>query len=271
MNDDSKLKDTIRQWQARLLQLDQRNRLLYFNRGSTTVIPIDTLDADGFLDALEGARRGLAFPFQPASARTPQTRFQSQLSVVDPNTPSVRLGDISTPVPVRELQGRLLRLRARDRTFIEEQGLSVLFLACGLLHWVDENDIQAVAPLVLVPCTLDRDSPRDPFYLRRNEDDPLANGTLDHKLRTELRFNSPSFDPLAPISEYLDAVSGSIADKEGWHVEREVHLGIFQYSKMAMWEDLERLTEEDSIEHPLVRFLAGGDTLQPSKDAESSR
>ena len=132
-------------------------------------VQLDVDDPFTFLDRLEGSRRGLAFPFQPPLPRRPRSWFATELPTDPLTDPQVRPGDIETKVPIRELQARLLRLRNRDREFREEQGISVLYLACGFLHWIDETDVQAIAPLALIPCSLERDSPRDPFILKRNE------------------------------------------------------------------------------------------------------
>ena len=215
-------------------------------------------DVSGFLAELESSRRGLTFDFQPAAVRRPSGWFDSD----DTNSQSdddvaIQRGDIETSLAVRQLQTRLLRLRNKDREFREEQGLNVLFLACGLLHWVDENNVQAIAPLLLVPCTLERASPRDPFVLRRHEDEALSNVTLEYKLRVDLGFALPSVNLDAPPESYFTAVENAIRGKVGWSVSPSIALSTFQYSKMAMWEDLEELKNAPDITHPLVRFLAG--------------
>ena len=61
----------------------------------------------------------------------------------------------------------------------------MLFLAVGLLHWVDETDAASVSPLLLIPCDSERASPRDPFYLKLDEDDAVVNPTLRFKLDTD--------------------------------------------------------------------------------------
>jgi hypothetical protein len=169
-------------------------------------------------------------------------------------------GDLVTPIPVTELQRRLDRLRRRDREFTQEQGINVLFLAVGFLSWVADDSTHAKAPVILVPCDLERASPRDPFCLRREEDDAVINATLKHQLSL-LGVSLPEFDPGGGINAYLDQVDRRVAHRQGWSVTKEFVLGTFQYSKLAMWEDLERLKTED-ITHPLVRSLAG------DKDAE---
>jgi hypothetical protein len=48
----------------------------------------------------------------------------------------------------------LLKIHAEAETYIQEQGVNVLFLALGFLHWyeADASDKLRKAPLLLVPC-----------------------------------------------------------------------------------------------------------------------
>ena len=64
----------------------------------------------------------------------------------------------------------------------EEQGINVLFLAAGFLDWVDSEGVRGRAPLVLIPCDLERKAPRDPFRLVREDDERSVNPTLRHSL-----------------------------------------------------------------------------------------
>jgi hypothetical protein len=56
------------------------------------------------------------------------------------------------------LQRRLLNLSYDAQTFIEEQGVNILYLAVGMLQWIETDDPKAVrlAPILLVPVRLER-------------------------------------------------------------------------------------------------------------------
>ena len=47
-----------------------------------------------------------------------------------------------------------------------------------------------------------------------------------------------------------------VAKRDGWQVEESVVVAAFPYSKLAMWEDMERMAS-GGVTHPLVRRLAG--------------
>lgn len=250
-NSDSIVRETIGRWQEQLLQLDGRNRLLYWRELRGSSVPIIADDPDAFFKRLESAKGGLSFPLAVAAPRT-RSLFDGEKALEEP--PTVYPGDIETRLEADRLQVRLANLRRKDREFTEEQGVNVLFLAVGFLLWEDETGEIAQAPLVLVPCDLERASPRDHYYLRKEDDDLTVNATLIYKLG-KLGVTLPEFDVEETIGSYLRAVENSVQGHR-WTVEKNLVLDTFQYSKAAMWEDLEGLKNSD-VDHPLVRGLAG--------------
>lgn len=254
---ESKLPSTIHAWQERLLQLDRRNSLLYFKGGGTTV-PVVPDSADALDNRLQSARSGLTFPFaeRVGRARTPNSPGQdSQLTERIQTKP----GALSSSVDPIELQRRLRAMSKRAREWEDEQGLNVLFLACGFLNWVDQDGESARAPLLLLPCQLRQTSPRDPFVLSRESDEVLANVTLQFVLH-RMGIDLPDFDQ-DTMAEYFAAVAKRFRTRN-WSVTEEVYLATFSYAKLAMWEDLEQLRSEGT-EHEIIRHLAGvGDYAQ---------
>ena len=249
----------IREWQTRLLQLNRRNNLLYFKRGRSTVgivgVAPDELD-----DGLRRSRRGLEFPYV-APPRTPRGGFwREDEPATEIAAPVVSGGDLATDCEVADLQRRLGNLRRRDREWEEEQGINVLFLAIGFLDWIDADGEQARSPLVLIPCDLERASPRDPFRLRREDDDPVVNPTLRHQLSVlgidlpELGGDSTEGES---IERYLAAVAQIVESRVGWSVDADIVLGAFSYSKLAMYEDLDRMRRQ-GVRSELTRLLAAG-------------
>ncbi|MCH7909743.1 MAG: DUF4011 domain-containing protein, partial [Candidatus Hydrogenedentes bacterium] len=96
-------------------------------------------------------------------------RIYPPLQVSNGN-PRFLLGHGGGFVHVDDLQRRLGNLRRRAREWQEEQGLNVLFLALGFLRWTDEENQQVVSPLLLLPCRLERASPRDAFTLWQEDE-----------------------------------------------------------------------------------------------------
>ncbi len=170
---------------------------------------------------------------------------------------------IQTDLPSDQLQARLLATYHAARTSLEEQGVTTLFLALGMLAWKDEADRLLRAPLVLVPVALERSGARERFHLRQAEEEPGGNLSLAEKLRAEfgLALPGPSEEEDLDVDAYFDAVAAVVADRDGWTVERgAVVLGFFAFGKFLMYRDL----EDDAwpvgarpADHPIVGALLG--------------
>ena len=227
---------TIAEWQKHLLQLDRRNGLLYFKARSAVRLIVS--DVDEFVVSLESSRRGLSFLY--AERRD----FASSEGDEDIDQPRVHEvpGDLEADLAPLDLQRRLRRLRQRDREYEEEQGLNVLFAAVGFLEWTDADGQAACSPLLLVPCDLQW-SPRNPYRLIREEDDVEINRTLVHRMSKE-GITLPEYPPDQAPSDYLRSVEDAVKSRDGWKVNFDVQLATLQYSKMAMWEDLEHMRVE---------------------------
>ena len=258
----------VARWQSQLLQLNRRNNLLYFKRNSipkdpqsrrrptVRCVPISGLGPDEIDEYLQSSGQGRTFDF---AARRRQRRTFDLESVTDePVGPNDDIefvgGDLSTDIEPLALQRVLLRFLRKEREWLEEQGLNILYLTAGFLEWIDEEREPAKSPLLLLPCDLERASPRDPFVLSREDDDVTANATLHHKLR-ELGLELPEFNH-ETYGAYLDEVSNLVEARPGWRVTDEVVLSTFQYTKLAMWGDLQQMRSA-GVTHPLVRRLAG--------------
>ena len=226
-------------------------------------MPITNFGPDEIDEYLQRARKGRTFDFA-ARRRRPRGVQVGPISGDSERTDDdieLQPGDLTTDIGPLPLQRVLQRLFKQEREWMEEQGLNVLFLAVGFLEWIDEQGGQAKSPLLLLPCDLKRSSPRKPFRLSREDDDAANNATLRHKLR-EFDISLPEFEHES-YSKYLDAVSRLVTDRQGWGVTREVALATFQYTKLAMWEDLEGMRRA-GVTHPLVRRLAGQDSANES-------
>ena len=78
-----------------------------------------------------------------------------------------------------------MRIYRKSTGLFEEQGLSTLFIALGILEWyeADESDIPLKAPLLLIPVNLTRKLAWQDFSLKATEDDPVINPALLEQLR----------------------------------------------------------------------------------------
>lgn len=172
------------------------------------------------------------------------------------------------------LQKRLLDLYHDARTLEEEQGVNILFLAMGMMKWVDPNNKENVrhAPLVLVPVRLERGTAGEKFRLRARPEDQTANLSLElylervHSLALPAFAGGEDFDPVA----YIEAVRDAVSSKEGWEVlADDIVLGFFSFAKFLMYRDLDpdnwpagsKITEQKTIRSLLADGFESGEPL----------
>lgn len=180
----------------------------------------------------------------------------------------------------------LLKIHTEAQTFIQEQGVNILFLALGFLHWyeAESSDKLRKAPLLLVPVELSRTGTRDVFRLRYSDDDLIQNLSLAAKLKTDFALDLPQYlaDANADASEmpgtesFYEAVSACVAKQPRWQVvPDEIHLGFFSFGKFLMFNDLdEAIWPEDKrpSEHPVLgRLLGEGFSNEAAFVAEDTR
>ena len=170
---------------------------------------------------------------------------------------------LNTIHPADELDRRLLSTYRLANSFIQEQGVNTLFLALGMLQWQDNsaNKESRLAPLVLLPVSLERTNPRGQFQLRHTGDEPVSNVSLREKLRLEFGIALPELPEAdgLDIDAYFDSVSETVQGLDDWTVDREgVALGFFSFSKFLMYRDLDAETwPEDSspTDHAIIGAL----------------
>lgn len=183
------------------------------------------------------------------------------------NEPPASPGQVLTYLPEEKIDTRLLFLAREAESAMQEQGCNILYVAFGLLDWLEPNERNAkpsAAPLVLVPVELVRKDVAQRYKLRAIDDEPIVNPTLIELCKSNFRLELPAFDheAAAPLDDFFRALEELIAGPrfKGWSVRKEAHIGLFSFAKLLMYLDLhpERWPDGQSIaEHPLVARLCG--------------
>lgn len=281
---------------AELLDLSARNRLLNVPRFSKSAKTIDVVDerSDEIYRLLVLDAKALTFSAgRPDRANGDDVGDDEDLPAVDLALPedadqeyddrgvAKRHADtkLQTRMTPKGLQKRLLDLYHDARTLEEEQGVNILFLALGMLRWIDPNNKENVrhAPLVLVPVRLERGTAGERFRLRARSEDMSSNLSLEAYLDRVHSLRLPPFDAgdELDVGAYFDNVADAVSTKEDWTVLRDdIVLGFFSFSKFLMYRDLDpenwpegfRITEQENIRALLSDgFEAGAPLL--SEDA----
>ncbi|HVY14231.1 MAG TPA: DUF4011 domain-containing protein, partial [Rhodopila sp.] len=263
---------------AELLDLSARNRLLNVPRFSKIARTVEVVDERSSAIFQILVRDGRVLTFTPGRegagdetgavlddeilAELPQP---SGNETVDENGMAARHADtkLQTRMTSKGLQKRLLDLYGDSRTLEEEQGVNVLYLALGMLKWIDPQNAANIrnAPLILVPVILERGSAGERFRLRARLEDLSANLSLEAYLD---RVHSLALPPLEPNEDfepagYFEAVANAIETKEGWEVKPDdIVLGFFSFAKFLMYRDLDPSNwpaNETIADRPLIKSL----------------
>lgn len=126
-----------------------------------------------------------------------------------------------------------------------EQDMDILFLALGMLTWIDPKDgkLMRHAPLVLIAVALARTSAADGFKLRWQHEDVASNLSLEAFLDREHHLKMPAFEFGEDLNlvAYFDQVAQTVSQKEGWEVLPVAQtLGFFFFfAKFLMYRDLD--------------------------------
>ena len=170
---------------------------------------------------------------------------------------------LQTLLPEEVLSASLARLRDRARSSIRQTGVATLFAAFGFLEWFesDDSDQAHLAPLVLVPGELDRQLVRGQYLyrFRGTGESATVNVTLAVFLRQNFGLELPAFDTDDSPESYFERVNDEIcAHRRRWRIRRFLTIGLFAYSKLAIYQDLDRNgwpTGHGLVAHGNIRTL----------------
>lgn len=253
----------IEVWRKELVNLARSNRLLHYRETRASTLGI-VAGADEVGDIVARHLRGERWTFF-IPPEVDESEDEDGLLNTGMHAPAPE-GFLPGP---RELLTDKLEARALIRTLQNldrranqeymDKGLWILYLAAGLLRWIDpDTKDEARSPLLLIPVSLQRENPREPYRLARAEEDIVVNPALALKLQEfGLELPAPE-DPDEPqLDAFLDEVEAAVRSKSGWSVERRLVISHFSFHKEVMYRDLEAHAEEIA-DHALIQALVLG-------------
>jgi very-short-patch-repair endonuclease len=263
--------DRIEQWKSNLLDLTLRNRQLNFKQSKQT-IPIYYPEPAHIEDLLADGK-GLKVKSLPElmtgseiRSNTEQLRKTATSHKEDIAREAFNKGELLAELTGIELDSRMTEIFRSARTAQEEGGANTLYLVIGMLQWVEKTDINRLllAPLIMVPVTLERKAIRSGFTLKRHDDEAIVNPTLIQLLEQQfsLRIEGitgaielPSDDSGVDVEKIWAGFRNAVIDLPGFEVKPDVCLGMFTFTKYLMWKDLnDRI--DDILKSPLIKHLA---------------
>ena len=236
--------EKLAQYAQGLLDLSMRNNMLNYRDRKAGTIRIQAPEATKLFKRIVDDEKQVRF------AENNPELFEELLRDRD-----TRSGELAITERSRaELLRSLRRLETVARTSIEEQGINILHVAFGLLHYIGADEKEHDAPLVLVPVRISRASARSGYVLQSGDDDPVANPTLLYFMKTEFGIELPEFDDGSRLANYLNAVAGKVQTRAGWYVTKDVVLSTFQFQKLSLYHDLQNRAKEILV-HPVVQAI----------------
>ncbi len=179
-----------------------------------------------------------------------------------------------------ELQKRLRNTEYTERTAIEEQGVTTLYLALGMLEWYESesSEILRRAPLIMVPVELNRTSVRANFRVQYTEEEIGTNLSLQEKLKTEFSIQLPDLPEVNDLNQsnilrYFEEVNEAIVSFKKWSVDDSaIALGFFSFAKFLMYCDLDVNNWPDNTlsEHPILDSVLVNGFQEPDSSIEDS-
>ena len=266
----------LTQSRKELLDLTLRNSLLNFRPSKTRGLKIiDEVPREVFKILLRDRR---AMSFRPSGTdaetapvlddqETPATLLSLMAADDEPDQPADRHTDnrLQTPYDRTQLGLRLRNTFRFAHTSLEEQGVNILYLALGMLHWYESDSSQDLrrAPLILVPAALSRSDARTRFKIAFADEEIDANLSLGEKLRQDFDIRLPPLPDAEDIDvdDYFRRVAGAVASRDRWSVDAgALHLGFFSFNKLLIYKDLDTASwpeDEAPSSHKIIQALFG--------------
>lgn len=278
---DSTQKDTatkLTQWERKLLDLSLRNMLINM-RMTKAVVPLLSSDVSILEDALSDGEEFQVMPRPadmtiagdggvPVEALGELGPFADFIALESKHR---RLHSLYTE---KELNSCLTKMYRSAKTSMEENGASTLYLALGLLRWLEGKKSATVryAPIVLVPIDIVRKSASKGYAMRMRDEDAQINITLLEFLKQSYDTQIYGLNP-PPMDEHgLDLpkifaiIRHAVMNLPMWDVVEAGFIGNFSFSQFVMWNDIHSdsaFLKNNKIVHSLMSGAVDWDCKIP--------
>ncbi|PMH46123.1 hypothetical protein BCU68_08600 [Vibrio sp. 10N.286.49.B3] len=246
----SNLKPLFDNSRQELLDMGLRgNTLLSLpNRGAKILDIVDEKSEQVF-DLLVEQSRTMSFLAAPSALENESDRsvsLEELTEYLEEESGHKRHNDnaMQTSLFKKTLDTRLLKLSSEAVTFVQEQGVDLLYLATGFLKWYEDinSDRPRYAPLILIPVEIYRAGAGDSYKVRYTQAELGTNLTLAAKLKMEFDIVLPELDETEngyDIVSYFSKVTQAISAEKQWTVEQDkIALSFFSFGKFQMYQDL---------------------------------
>lgn len=242
-------------WKKHLIDLGKRNPLINMKTQAKSALRFTSPSMMDLWDHIVNQEKTLEFD-------TILDNYEDDIEAAD-ESEYFSYGEVETNHPPKDVQRILRSLRKKTKTFADEQGINVLYMTFGIIEWKDSPSSTNInrSPLVLVPVSLTWESINSPICLSMIDDEILLNPAIKHKFSEEFNTEIPDLLPDEDIDSYFKKLR-QYADAEGFSVKDEVYIGILSFSKISIYNDIDKHKDQMAA-HPLIQALSGdGDGLK---------
>ena len=223
-----------------LLDFSLRNPLINYKLSKARGVQIVNENPSFVFDIL--VRQGKAMSFLSNNAKSKNELEIDEVSVEDNN--SLTDNKLQTNETDIALQKRLLGTFYAANTIIEEQGVNILYLSLGMLEWfeADSSNEKRLAPILLVPVSLERTNAREKFKLKYSQEDIGMNISIQAKLKSDFDIKLPELPEVddLDIDAYFNKVEAAIKNQNRWGINKSaIELGFFSFGKFLIYNDLD--------------------------------
>ncbi|MDE0008650.1 MAG: DUF4011 domain-containing protein, partial [Gammaproteobacteria bacterium] len=235
----------LRSWQQRLLDLSFRNRLLDARAGRFLIDCDESHPAD-LEDVLADGR-------QVALVGNDESRAGRLRTLV-----LAKNGD--------EARRQCVAFYRQARSRYEETGIQTMYLGLGLVeHQETRSDVTKVrrAPVILHPVEMTRQTTTTGFRLAARDERPEVNTTLLEWLRVEHDVDIgwdeglPEDDSGVDVDAIFHEVATRLEALPQFALRESVVLGLFEFQKLGMWLDIQRLIDDEELTGGALGELLG--------------
>lgn len=240
--------DRVNYWERKLLDLTKSNTLINVQYGSSCIALTNESCESLYSALIEGTK----YPLLAAGDNAEH--------------------GLHTSLDAKALTQNAKNILRSAQSNLEEVGNAQLFVALGMLHYLDNPDplhpgapvAAHTAPVLLVPVMITRQRITGVYYITPTGEDPLMNITLIEMLKQQHERNLSALIPDAgsapDYQKVIDSFRLLTLSKPGWQFAFDTCLGIFSFAKFVMWNDI-RTNSERMRKSSLVESL-----LQKRKD-----
>jgi len=268
----SAVSEKIEYWKSQLIDLSKRNRLLNFRQTKTSGIQLVQPAVEEIFEWLVKKEKPMTFVWSEKSPQAIDLLNPGKENKENGNVLELKPGELLTSLNDSELGRVLYNLRLKSRTAIQEQGVNILFVVFGFLEWTESQSSAGKlrSPLILAPVELIRETVTKPYKITLIDEDVILNPTLVQEMREAFGitiYPLPDDPDSLSLHEVFDQIRRATADQPSWSIIPEAYLGLFSFTKLVMYKDLETYADCASS-HPIILALAGDPSRLPPIPAD---